>query len=293
MKKKRKLSPVTFINARVTATISIAFVLFILGLIILLPLFSNNLSNYIKEQLSFDIILQDNVSDVQVKNLQNKIDSAPFAKSTRFISKEEAAKKLEAELGQNPEEFLGFNPLPAVIEVHLKSEYVNPDSIQVVEYYLSSYPSDIKEIEHKKDLMQKLTENTTKLGIILLIILIPLLFISFALINNTIRLMVYSKRFLIHTMQLVGAKKSFIRKPFIISNIWSGIIAAIIANGLIYSLIYYIINDITIASEFFNMYSLLIVFGSVFILGIITSIIATCFAVNRYIGADVDDLYRM
>ncbi|MCC8146524.1 MAG: permease-like cell division protein FtsX [Bacteroidales bacterium] len=293
MKKKRKLSPVTFINARITATISITFVLFILGLIILLPLFSTNFSNYIKEQLTFDVILQDNMTDTQILNLQKKIDAAPFSKSTQYISKQEAAKKIEEELGQNPEEFLGYNPLPAVIEVHLNSEYVHPDSMQVVERYLSAYQNDISEIEYKKELMQKLSENTTIIGLILLIIVVPMLFISFALINNTIRLMVYSKRFLIHTMQLIGAKKSFIRKPFLLSNIWSGIIAALIANGFLYLLIYYITHNISLNKEFFNLYSILIVFGSVIILGIVTSAIATFFAVNRYISADVDDLYKM
>lgn len=293
MKKKRKLSPVTFINAKVTATISITFVLFILGLIILLPLFSINFSNHVKEKLSFDIILQENITANQILNLQKKIDAAPFSKSTQYISKQDAAKKMEEELGQNPEEFLGYNPLPAVIEVHLNSEYVNPDSIQVVEHYLTAYKNNFTEIEYKKELMQKLNDNTAKIGFVLLIIVVPLLFIAFALINNTIRLMVYSKRFLIHTMQLVGAKKSFIRKPFIISNIWAGIIAAIFANALLYALIYYITNNMSQGKEFFNLQTFVIVFGSVVILGIITSAIATYFAVNRYIGADVDDLHKM
>lgn len=293
MKKKRKLSPITFINARITATISIAFVLFILGLIILLPLFSNELAKYVKEQLSFDITLKDNMSETQIQKLQKTLELAPFTKSTKYISKAEAAKNLEQELGQGMEDFLGFNPLPALIEVHLNSNYVNTDSIHVVEKFLSAYPNDIKEIEYRKDLMQKVSNNTKKIGILLLIIVLPLLFISFALINNTIRLMVYSKRFLIHAMQLVGAKKSFIRKPFVIANIWSGIIASLIANGLLYLLIYYLTNNMAIRNEFFNLYSLLITFGSVMILGILTATIATYFAVSKYIGADIDDLYKM
>ncbi|MDH8701810.1 cell division transport system permease protein [Dysgonomonadaceae bacterium PH5-43] len=293
MKKRNKLSSISFVNARITATISITFVLFILGLIILLPIISNNFSKHIKEQLSFDIILQDNMTEKQIKALETKINKAPFSKSTKYISKEDAAKNIETELGMNPEEFLGFNPLPAVIEVHLNSDYVNTDSIQVVELFLASYTSDINAIEYKKELMQKLSENMAKIGFILLIVVIPLLFISFALISNTIRLMVYSKRFLIHTMQLVGAKRSFIRKPFIMANVWTGVLAAIIADGLLLALIYYLTKDILLANQFLDINSLTIVFGSVIILGVITSIIATYFAVNRYISANVDDLYKM
>jgi cell division transport system permease protein len=293
MKKKRQLSPITFFNSKVTATISIALVLFLLGLIILLSLFTANFSNYLKETLSFDIVLQDNTSKEHIQNLQKALNEAPFSKSTTYVSKEEAIKQLGIELGQNPEDFLGFNPLPDLINVHLNSQYANLDSLTVIETQVLKLSGNIKETEYRKDFVQMLNENITRIGFILLIVALMLLFISFALINNTIRLIVYSKRFLIHTMQLVGAKKGFIRKPFIISNILCGIVAALIANGLLYWLIYYAKTNLPDINLLLNWNILLILFGSVFLLGILISGIATYFAVNRYIRADVDDLYKM
>ncbi|GHT48976.1 cell division protein FtsX [Bacteroidia bacterium] len=293
MNKKQQLSPTTFINSKITATVSIALVLFLLGLIIFLSLFANNLSNYIKETLSFDIVLQDNTSKAQIQRLEKMLNETPYAKSTTFVSKEEALKELEADLGQNPEEVLGFNPLPDMIVVHLNAHYANIDSLAVIEKQLQRYSNDIKETEYRKETLQVIGENIAKIGFILLVIALILLFISFALINNTIRLMVYAKRFLIHTMQLVGAKKGFIQKPFILSNVLVGIIAAVIAGGLLYWLIHYMATNIPNMEAMYNTRSLLIVFGSILILGVLISTIATYFAVNKYVSADIEDLYKM
>ena len=179
-----------------------------------------------KETLSFDIILQDDITEIQIQDLQKKLNSAPFTKFTSYISKADAAKQLEIELGQNPEEFLGFNPLPAMLVVNLNAQYASVDSLVIIESQVSNFSNKIEEIEYRKPLLHLVNENITKIGFILLVITIPLLLISFALISNTIQLIIYSKRFLIYTMQLVGAKKGFIRKPFIKSNIISGIFSA-------------------------------------------------------------------
>ena len=293
MKKKAKLSSATFINSKVTATISITLVLFLLGLIIILSLFANNLSNYVKETLSFDIILQDNITESQIKDLQRKLEQTSFAKSVTYISKEDALRQLERDLGENQEDFLGFNPLSSIMVVHLNAQYANVDSLIVIETQVGAFSNEIKEIEYRKPLLHLVNENITKIGFILLLIAIPLLLISFALISNTIQLMIYSKRFLIYTMQLVGAKKGFIRKPFIRSNIISGIIAAIIASGLLYWLLHYILNDLPTNMEIFDLHSMLIVFGSVLVLGVVISIVATYFAVNKYVSADINDLHKM
>ncbi|GHT77129.1 cell division protein FtsX [Bacteroidia bacterium] len=293
MKKKRKLSPATFINSKVTATISIALVLFLLGLIILLSLFAGNFSNYVKETLSFDIVLQDNVSSQQIQQMKKTLERAPFTKSAEYIPKEEAIKQVASELGQNPEEFIGFNPLPDILVVHLNSRYANVDSLKVMETHLKDFSNDIKETQYRKEILEVVNENIARAGFILLIIAVILLIISFALINNTIRLMVYSKRFIIHTMKLVGAKRGFIQKPFILSNLLLGVIAAVIANGLLYWLIYYVSNEVLETALFFDTNTILIVFGAVFVLGIFISFFATFFAVNKYVGTDVDDLYKM
>jgi cell division transport system permease protein len=293
MKQKKKNFTVTFLNSKITAAISIALVLFLLGLIIFSSLFANNLSNYIKESLSFDIVLQDGTSKNQIKKLQNTLEAGAFSKSVTYISKKEALKQLSEDLGQNPEEFLGFNPLPDMITVHLNAEYASVDSLAIIRKTIAGFENSIKETEYREDTLHVIGENVAKLNLMLLIIAAILLLISVALINNTIRLMVYSQRFLIHTMQLVGAKKWFIQRPFIVSNLVIGIIAALIANGLIYWLVRYLTNNIPNLSALYNKELLLIVFGCVLVLGIVISSVATFFAVHKFIRADVEGLYKM
>jgi cell division transport system permease protein len=291
MKNKLSISSVTFINSKITATISISLVLCLLGLIILLSLFANNLSTYVKESFSYNIILSDDIKTAQVNRLIEQLKATPYIKSTEFISKEDAAKQMEADIGQDSEEFLGFNPLPAIIVVHLNAEFANSEGFSDIETLIKSFSKNIQEIEYRKDLIDEVNENLTKAGFILLGLAALLLVISFALISNTIRLMIYSKRFLIHTMKLVGATASFIRKPFIMDNIVSGIIAAIIANGLLMWLLSVAANDISGFNELINLNALLIVFGSVLVLGVCISIAATFRTVNKYLRMNSNDLF--
>jgi cell division transport system permease protein len=291
MKNKLSISSVTFINSKITATISITLVLFLLGLIVLLSLLAGNLSTYVKESFSYDIILSDNIKTTQVNRLIEQLKATPYVKSTEFISKENAAKELEAEIGQDPAEFLGFNPLPATIVVHLNAEFANSEGFSLIESQIKAFSKDIQEIEYRKDLVDVVNDNLAKVGIVLLGLAGLLLIISFALISNTIRLMIYSKRFLIHTMKLVGATSAFILKPFIVDNIISGIIAAIIANSLLIWLFSIVANDITGIRELINHEALLIVFGSVLVLGIGISIAATYRTVNKYLKMNSNDLF--
>ncbi|MDR2843262.1 MAG: permease-like cell division protein FtsX [Candidatus Symbiothrix sp.] len=293
MKQRHKLSPVGYINSKVTTTISITLVLFLLGLILFLSLFANRLSEHIKETFSFDIVLQNNMSKENIAEFRNYLNAQTFTKSTQYISKEQAIKELETDLGQNPESFLGFNPLPDIIVVHLNSQYAHVDSLIVIESQLKDHLSDIKEMEYRKEVVQSIEENITHIGFILLFIAAILFLISFALINNTIRLMMYAKRFTIHTMQLVGAKKGFIIQPFILSNIMMGIVAAILADGLLYWLIIYLSDNVPNMSSLLDIEYLAIVFGTVLLLGVLLSIAATYFAVNKYIHSDIDELYKM
>ncbi len=291
MKSRKKITPATFFNSRITAIISISLVLFLLGLVVLLSLFANNFSTYVKENISFDIVLNDDVSDVQVKKLQQTLNSATYIKSVEFISKEQAAAQLEKDLGQSPEELLGFNPLPAIIEVKLDSRYATTDSITLIEKNFRNMSTNIQDVQYHKDLIKLINENMKKISLIILGLAVLLLIISYALINNTIRLMIYSKRFLIHTMRLVGATNGFITKPFIRSNIFSGIIAAFIAIGLIAWLMYYVNQNTVDTSKWIDINSLLIVFGSVLAFGIIISIVSTWMAVNRYLRMNINDMY--
>lgn len=291
MKNKRVLSPATFINSRVTATISISLVLFLLGLIVLLALMAKNLSSYVKESLSFDVVLSDDIKDVEVNRILTALDATGFVKSSEYISKETAAKQLEADIGQNPEDFLGFNPLPGLIVVRLHSEYADPAKFSGIEKQIKEISPGISSIEYRKELMTVVNDNFRKIGIILLGVAFLLLIISFALINNTIRLSVYANRFLIHTMKLVGATAGFIRRPFIKAQVLSGIIAALIAIALLFWGIFYISKNNSDIWKVIDWNSLYIVAGSVFILGIIISLCATFIAVNRYLRMEGDDLF--
>lgn len=293
MAENKKVSSVSFFNSRLTSVISISLVLFLLGLILLIGMLGNKLSVYVKENLSFSIVLKDNQKETEIKKMQKSLDALPFIKSTEYISKEQAAKELEEELGENPETFLGFNPLQASIEVKLHSEYANPDSLQVIEKKIRNYTS-VSELLYRKDMMEMVHNNMKRLGLILLTLAAVLMIISFVLISNTIRLLIYSKRFLIHTMKLVGATSGFIRRPFVKYNIVSGIFASILAILMLTGALYYLQNELKELKGFIqilDMQTLLLVYVAVFALGIVLSVIATIFAVNKYLRMGVDKLY--
>ena len=280
----------SFFNARLTSTISIALVLFILGLIALIGIMASEISMYVKENIGFSIVLKDNLKENEINRMKQQLEKTKFVKSVTFLSKEEALKELTAELGENPEEFLGFNPLQASLEVKLKAQYANADSLQWIEKKLNAY-SGISEIAYRKDLIQLVNENVKRIGAILLLLAGILMVISFALISNTIRLSAYSKRFLIHTMKLVGATPAFIRRPFIVSNIVNGIVASVFAIGMLTGCIYYLSTAVENFSILMSLDYLISVYLIVFILGIFLTAISAYFAVNKYIRMNHDDLY--
>lgn len=285
-----KVSTVSFFHSRLTSIISIALVLFLLGLILLMGLLGSRLSAYVKENISFSVILRDNQKEADIKGIQKSLNALPFIKSTEYISKEQAAKELEEELGENPETFLGFNPLNASIEVRLRSEYANPDSLQLIEKKIREYTS-VSDLLYRKDMMQMVNDNMKRAGIILLSLAAVLMVISFVLIGNTIRLLIYSKRFLIHTMKLVGATPGFIRRPFVRYNVVSGVLASILAIIMLLGTLSYLQHELDGFVQLIDMMSLLVVFGAVFLLGILLSVGATVLAVNKYLRMGVDKLY--
>lgn len=290
MAEKYKVRSVTFFHSRLTSVISIALVLFLLGLICLMGLLGNKLSVYVKENITFSIVLKDNQREADIKKMQKKLDALPFIKSTEYISKEQAVKELEEELGENPETFLGFNPLKASIEVHLRSDYANPDSLPKIEHYIKQYTS-VSDLLYRKDMMEMVHNNMQRIGLILLVLAAMLMAISFVLIGNTIRLLIYSKRFLIHTMKLVGATPGFIRRPFVYYNMVSGVIASLLAIGMLSGFLYYLQSELTGFIQILDMKTLLVVFVLVLILGILLSAVATIIAVNKYLRMNIDRLY--
>ena len=286
-KKVRKLS---FFNSRMTSIISIALVLFLLGLILLMGLLGNKLSVYVRENISFSIVLKDNQKETDAKRMQHNLEQMPFIKSTEYISKEQAAKELEEELGENPETFLGFNPLKPSIEVKLHSEYTHPDSLAMIEKKIKSYTS-VADLTYRRDMMELVQSNMQRVGLILLGLAAILMVVSFVLIGNTIRLLIYSKRFLIHTMKLLLSTVFFIRRPFIWYNLVSGLLASILAVLMLTGALSYLQGALPGLVEILDIRILLCVFASVVLLGMFLSVVATYFAVNRYLRMRVDDLY--
>ena len=280
------------LHSRLTSIMSIALVLFLLGLILLIGVLGKELSAYVKENISFSIVLKDALSTTEIKKMQKQLDALPYIKSTTYISKEQAAKELEEELGEHPETFLGFNPLQASIEVKLHSEYANPDSLQHIEKAIKNYTT-VSDLLYRKDMMQMVNENVKQVSLILLTLAVILMAISFVLISNTIRLLIYSKRFLIHTMKLVGATAGFIRRPFIWYNLVSGFFASILAILMLTGALYYLQNELDGFIRLLDFQTLFFVFAGVLVMGILLSTVATVFAVNKYLRMNVDKLYNI
>lgn len=286
-KKKKRF---TFIEARITSTLSVSLVLFILGIMAMLGILANNLSVYVRENIGFSIVLKDSATEHNVAQLKASLANAEYVKAAQYISKEEALKEIMLELGENPEEIIGVNPMQASIEVRLKADYAHPDSILNIEQKLSKH-NYIEDIYFQKDLIQSVNDNMRTIGFILLALALVLMVISYVLISNTIRLTAYSRRFIIYTMKLVGATPGFIRRPFILSNMLCGVIAAIIAIILLTCCMSYIVSEFDNFYTLINTRMMLIVYGIVLLLGILLTAISSFFAVNRYISMKRDDLY--
>lgn len=286
-KQKKRLS---FLEARITSTLSVSLVLFILGIMSMMGILANNLSVYVRENIGFSIILKDTAQERDVIGLQNLLENADYVKAAQYISKEDALKEVMIALGENPEEIVGVNPMQASIEVRLKADYAHPDSIHTIDKQLRK-KTCIEDIQFQKDLIQSVNENMRTIGVILFALALVLMIISYVLISNTIRLTAYSQRFIIYTMKLVGATPGFIRRPFILSNIVCGIIAAILAIIMLTVCISYIVNEFDNFYTLIDTSMLLAVYGIVLLLGILLTGISSFFAVNRYIGMKRDELY--
>jgi len=282
MAAKRKKNTVSFINSHLISVISISLVLFLLGLILIMGFLGNELSRYVKENMTMSVVLAEDLPDSKIREIRDELESQPFVKSIEYISKEQALVEMQQELGENPEFFLGFNPFHASLEVKLNSEYAHPDSLPLIEKRIAAQAS-VTEVQYRKDMMQTVNQNIRHIGFILIIFLFVFVIISFVLINNTVRLLIYSKRFLIYTMRLVGATSSFIRKPFIRHNLISGFISGMLAIILLMGSLYYISIAFMNLEEILNLKTMLLIYGIVLASGMLLSVIAAFFAVNRYL----------
>jgi cell division transport system permease protein len=261
-----------------------------LGLIGFLILNAHKLSDYVKENIGFTVFLKENIKEADVFQIQKILDTKPYVKETMYINADQAARDFQEEIGENFIDFLGFNPLLPSIDVKLFANYANPDSIKVIEKNLQAF-SDIKEVHYQKSLIHLVNENVRKISLFILFISGVLFLIAFALINNTIRLAVYSKRFLIRTMQLVGATGRFIRKPFLYRSIIHGFVGALTAILMLSAMIYFMEMELEGIIGFKDISILGILYVIVLILGVAINWISTYFAVNKYLRIKTDNLY--
>ena len=278
------------ISSYFTTIISISLVLFMLGILGLILLNTQQISNHVKENIGFSIILKGEIKDVDINQIKKTLDAENYVKETYFIHPDSAAAELKRDLGEDFISFLGYNPLLPSIDVKLNADYANTDSLSIIEADLLNN-TNIKEVIYQKDLVSLVNQNVKKISFYMLAFSGLLLFIATALINNTIRLSIYSKRFLIKTMQLVGARHSFIRRPFVLQGIGNGIVSAFIAISLIIVVLYYLQQQYPELIDFrnFELYGAL--FLIMIILGILISWISTNLAVRKYLRIQTGDLY--
>ena len=289
-KKDERLQRRKLQSSRATALISITLVLLMVGLLGLIVLHAQKLSEYVRENIGFSIIMKENVREAGIVQLQKTLDASRFVKSTEYITPEQAAEELQEELGEDFISFLGYNPLLPSIELKLKAEYTNIDSMEMIENELL-VNTDVKEIYYQKDLVHLINKNIRRIGLVLLGFSALLLVIAIALINNTIRLSVYSKRFLIKTMQLVGATAGFIRRPFLWYAVMQGLYASFIAIIFLGLLLYFFQKELPELVNLQDPGLILSLFGLVLLTGIVLTYLSTWFAVKKYLRAKADRLY--
>ena len=279
------------LSSSASVVISLSLVLFIIGLLSLVLINAQRLSNYVKENIGFTIMLKEGVNEIEIMNFQKILDAADFAKSSTFVSKEQATKDLQNDLGEDFVSFLGYSPLLASIDVKLNANYANTDSLSVIKSELLNY-SIVNTIFYQENLIDKLNSNVNRLSLFLISFCLLLFVIAFALINNTIRLSVYSKRFLIRTMRLVGATNSFIQKPFLIKGIYQGIYSSIFAIFMLIGSIQLIQSETASMLNITDLKIIGLIFSLIFIFGFFLSWISTFFAVKKFIKKNESELYN-
>lgn len=277
-------------SSSLSSIISISLVLFMLGIIGVLVFNAKKLSDFVKENIGFSIFLQDDIREVDANFLRKTLDASPFVRYTEYISKERAAKELKEQLGEDFISFLGYNPLSASIDVRMKADYANQDSINKIETFLLQF-KQVKEVHYQKSVVNLINENVSKISLVIIAFSSLLLFIALVLINNTIRLTVYSRRFIINTMKLVGATWGFIRKPFLLKSIIHGLYASFIAIVMLSGLFYLVKKEFGDLVDIIDYQFIIIIFGVVIIFGILINLISTYFAVNKFLRLKADDLY--
>ena len=276
----------------VTALISTSLVLVLLGTIVLFVLTARNLSTYVKENFNVTILLSDDIAQGEIASLQKSLEEQPYVKSLKYIPKERALHEQCIDMGTDPSEFLGYNPFTASFEIKVKSEYANNQSLSKIAKQLKG-TEKVMDVIYQKELMNSVNNNIRKFSIILLIIAALFTYISFALINNTVRLTIFSRRFIINTMKLVGASWGFIRRPFLNQGLLLGVLSAIIADAIIIGIVYWAKNFDAEINTVIDMKVMIIVSVSVFVFGLLITFLCTYFSLSKYLKMSSNELYHI
>ena len=276
----------------VTLCISTTMVLVLLGMVVFFVLSARHLSAHMKENLTVTVMLKDSVTVNDAHLLCRDLYHRPYSHNIDYISKEQAQKEQIKELGSDPTEFLGFNPFPATLEIQLVSDYANTDSLKWIAKELRK-DSRVSDISYMEDLMDKVNANLRRVSIILLVLAVLLTFVSFSLISNTVRLSIYARRFVIHTMKLVGASWGFIRRPFLQQAVGVGVVAALLANGVLGAGVYGLYLTQPGMLDIVTWDVLAITAGAVFLFGILITAFCAWLAVNKFLRMKASELYKI
>ena len=283
--------PNSFFNMQfITSSISTTLVLLLLGMVVFFVLSANNLSTYVRENIGISVLVSDDMKEPEALKFQKTLNEKSYVKESLYISKEQALKEQTEAMGTDPAEFLGYNPFTASIEIKLNAQYANSDSIAWIEKEILTNKK-VMEVSYPQNLIDSVNRNIQKVSIFLLGLAALLTLISFALINNTIRLAIYSKRFLIHTMKLVGASWSFIRRPFLVRNVWIGVLAGIMADAVLLGMAYMLVKYEPQLIEIITPNTLLIVMASVLVFGLAITFLCAYISINKYLRMKASALY--
>ncbi len=277
-------------GAWLSTVISISLVLLLVGVAGLLVANARSVSDYFKENMQVSVLMKQEVGDDEAMEYVSDLDAKPFIKSTTFVSREQGAKEMTDLLGEDFLNVFEAAPIPVSVDVTLKADYVSSDSLEVVKNEIMKSPL-VDEVVYQQSLVDKLNTNLRKISMVLGVFIVLLLFISFVLINNTVRLNVFSRRFTIHTMRLVGATKSFIRAPFLVQAVFQGLFSALLATLMLVGILFFVRSEFSQLFEVFRLDMLLIVIGVEILAGVLICVVSTALVVGRLVSLSKDELY--
>lgn len=275
-----------------TSCISTSLVLVLLGLVVLFTMIARKLSNSVRENLVVTVLLVDDATEKQIGVCAKRLKNRPYVSAVHYISSDEALKEHIASMGTDPEEFMGSNPFPASFELQMKADYANSDSLRWIVKWLES-DALVADVVYQQDLVENLNRNLQRVGIILLVLALLLTFVSFGLINSMVKMSLYANRFLIHTMKLVGARWGFIRRPFLARAFKVGLIAALLADGVLIGGLYVLLQYDPTLSSFVTQEMILVMSLAVFAFGVLITLFCSYLSLNKFLRMKAGELYEM